>query len=121
MASFCKSLCLSDSESEELLRFSSELSDSDCNILDSVSSGDSECNFSREVPPRKSFRSDPLFDWRYTDFRPTVHEFKSDVSGISVNCSILLTSVEIFLHYQTDEICLLKNYLQKDADFNSLV
>jgi hypothetical protein len=47
--------CLSDSESEDLLGFSSELCDSDCNILDSVSSGDSECNFSREVPPRKIF------------------------------------------------------------------
>jgi hypothetical protein len=85
MASFCKSVYLSDSESEELLGFSSELSVSDCNILDSVSSGDSECNFSREVPPRKNFQSVPLFGWRYTDFRPTVHEFKSDVSGISVN------------------------------------
>jgi hypothetical protein len=85
MASFFKSVCLSDTESKELLGFSSELSDSDCNILDSVSSGDSECNFSREVPPQKNFRSDPLFVWRYTDFRPTVHEFKSDVLGISVN------------------------------------
>jgi hypothetical protein len=26
-----------------------------------------------------------LFDWRSTDFRPTVHEFKSDGAGISVN------------------------------------
>jgi hypothetical protein len=85
MASFCNGVCLTDSQSEELLGFCSEVSDIESDILDSVSSGDSECDFSREVPPRKNFRSDPLFDWRYTDFRPTVHEFKSDVSGISVN------------------------------------
>jgi hypothetical protein len=69
----CKSVCLSDLESEEPLWFSSELSDSDCDILDSVYSGDSECDFSREVPSQKNFRSDSLFDWRYKDFWPIIN------------------------------------------------
>ncbi|KAJ9594244.1 hypothetical protein L9F63_014333 [Diploptera punctata] len=87
---------LSDAELVQVLEtLDSDFSDiSDCDdaLYIPEDSGDSEIgeNYSIAVlqPPKRNRTSSDLFQWRSGNFIPTVHNFNSENSGISVNAGL---------------------------------